>query len=256
MRHTFAALAFEQNLSLREVAPLWPGSRAGSYLLSVPLAEGELFVFPFGALVFRDVPPAIRDAEVARLAAARPELALKIEREEFLVEEAAGADVSVADGVLTVDRLTAERAGVVALTVGQSAAMEYYERIVEALHARTTVLVDRLETKGKVPYRTRPLHRFIGEAVSTRMEVHSVLHLLDKPEATWDDPAMDRIYADLRDEFDLSDRWQSLEAKIRNVQEALELILGTTRDFRLVVLEAAIVLLIVFEIVLGFATPP
>ena len=78
-----------------------------------------------------------------------------------------------------------------------------------------------------------------------------MLHLLDKPDAVWDDPAMDRIYADLRDEFDLGDRFDALEIKLRAVQESLELLLDATRDRRLELLEVAIVLLIVLEIVLG-----
>jgi uncharacterized Rmd1/YagE family protein len=98
--------------------------------------------------------------------------------------------------------------------------------------------------------RVRPLHRFIGEAVATRAEVLEVLHLLDKPDAAWDDPAMSDIYDDLRAEFDLSDRYRALESKLRSVQEALELVLDVVRDRRLVLLEAAIVLLIVFEIIL------
>jgi uncharacterized Rmd1/YagE family protein len=100
--------------------------------------------------------------------------------------------------------------------------------------------------------RTRPLHRFIGEAVGRRSEVLSTLHLLDKPDATWDDPAMDRIYDDLKAEFDLGDRFSALESKLRAVSDALELLLDVARDRRLVFLEAAIVALICLEIVLTF----
>jgi len=135
--------------------------------------------------------------------------------------------------------------------VAQSAAMEYYERIVDDLASRTGSLVERLEIRGFVPMRTRQLHRFIGAAIGTRSEVLSVLHLLDKPDAAWDDPAMDRIYGDLRGEFDLSDRYHALASKLQGAQEALELLLGTARDRRLVALETTIVVLIVIEIVLG-----
>ena len=76
-----------------------------------------------------------------------------------------------------------------------------------------------------------------------------MLHLLDKPDATWDDPAMDRIYADLREEFDLIDRYAALESELRSIQEALELVLDVARDRRLVLLEVAVALLIVLEIV-------
>jgi len=62
---------------------------------------------------------------------------------------------------------------------------------------------------------------------------------------------MDRIYDELRAEFDLVDRYQALELKLRSVQEALELVLDVARDRRLVLLEAAIVLLIVLELLLS-----
>ena len=60
---------------------------------------------------------------------------------------------------------------------------------------------------------------------------------------------MDRIYGDLRAEFDLADRFQSLETKLRSVQEALELVLGVARDRRVFLLEVAVVLLFVLELV-------
>jgi uncharacterized Rmd1/YagE family protein len=61
---------------------------------------------------------------------------------------------------------------------------------------------------------------------------------------------MNRIYDELRAEFDLSDRYQALELKLRSVQEGLELLLDVARDRRLVLLEGAIVLLIVIELAL------
>jgi uncharacterized Rmd1/YagE family protein len=144
-----------------------------------------------------------------------------------------------------------ERASVVALTMAQSAAMEYYDRIVDAMFGQTDKMVDRMEKLGTVPLTTRPLHRFIGGAMGTRNEVLSILHLLDRPDALWDDPGADSIYEQLRAEFDLVDRYQSLELKLRAIQEALELVLDVARDRRLVLLEASIVFLIVLEIVLS-----
>ncbi len=249
--HSFYAIAFVENLSLRELAGAFPRAQVGTHELRLPLDEGEGFVYPFGVLVFRDTPRESREAELARLLRTFPRLTPEVVLEDFLVREEPEARISVSSGTLTLDRLTPDRAGIVALTMAQSAAMEYYERIVEQLFQRTGSLVTRLETRGTVPLRTRPLHRFIGEAISTRNEVLSVLHLLDKPDAVWDDPAMDRIYADLRGEFDLTDRYGALEMKLRGVQEALELVLDVARDRRLVLLEVAIVLLIVMELALS-----
>jgi required for meiotic nuclear division protein 1 len=250
--HSFYAIAFVENFSLKDLAAVFSEARGGAHELRLDLVTGgEVFFYPFGAVVFHDVPREGRQAMLERLQQAHPGLTPEAVREDFTVREEEGGKIRLAEGALTVDRLTPQRAGVVAQTLAQSAAMEYYERLVDQLFARTGALVVRLETRGTVPLRVRHLHRFIGEAISTRSAVLSVLHLLDKPDEVWEDPAMDRIYEDLREEFDLGDRYESLESKLRSVQEALELILDVARDRRLVLLEVAIVLLIVVELVLS-----
>jgi uncharacterized Rmd1/YagE family protein len=248
--HVFHAAAFVENLPLKELAASYPEARRTVHQLRFGAHGGDVFIYPFGAVVFRDVPAPAREAELSRLRRARPGLTDTTVIEELTVREDPGREPDVAEGTLTLDRLTSDRASVVALTVAQSAAMEYYERIVEEMFVRTDRLVERMEARGTVSVRTRPLHKFIGAAIGTRNEVLSILHLLDKPDEAWDDPGMNRIYDELRAEFDLSDRYQALELKLRSVQEALELVLDVARDRRLVLLEATIVLLIVFEIAL------
>lgn len=256
--HKFSAIAFEQNFVLKDLAPLFPEATVSPLELTISQdGHGDTHIYPFGAVVFHDVGPQRREAELKRLGQAQSGLAKQaIVVEEYAVrEDPSAAKIGFEGGMLVIDHMTPGRVSVVALTVAQSAAMEYYEGIVSALSSRTGSLVQRMERRGTVPVRIRPLHRFIGEAVATRTEVLEVLHLLDKPEAAWDDPGMSDIYDDLRDEFDLSDRYHALELKLRSVQEALELVLDVARDRRLVWLEAAIVLLIVFEVVLSLARP-
>ena len=245
-------MAFVENLSLKELAAAFPGARRSPYELALPLGTSSAaFVYPFGAMVFHNVPLPTRNEMLERLRQARPGLTTAVIQEDITVREDPERPPGFDNGTLTIDRMTPARAGVVALIVGQSASMEYYENIVEQMFTRTGLLVDRLEKAGTVSLRTRPLHRFIGEAVSTRSEVLSVLHLLDKPDATWDDPVMNETYADLRAEFDLLDRYGALESKLRSVQEALELVLDVARDRRLVLLESTVVLLIVLEVTLS-----
>lgn len=255
MQHAFHATAFIENLPLKELAPAYPGARRTPHQLSYATASGgTVFIYPFGAIVFLDLPPQEAKAEMARLHAARPGLTTAHVIDEALTARVIeGSRVGMDSGVLVVDSLGAERAGIVAMTVAQSAAMDYYDRAVDGLFAETARLVDRLEARGSVPMSPRPLHKFIGRAMSTRNEVLSILHLLDKPDAIWDDPGADRLYEELRIELDLADRYEALEAKLRSVQESLELMLGVVRERRLVILELAIVLLIVFEIVLSLA---
>jgi uncharacterized Rmd1/YagE family protein len=249
--HSYSAVAFVENFALKDLSPSYPEARRTSRELRYPLPEGgEVFLYPFGAAVFHDVPSDRREVELERLRRALPGLTTKIIREELTLCEAPEEKAGLSYGVLVIDRLTDARSGIVALTVAQSASMEYYEKLVDQMFARTGTLVERLEKSGTVSFRTRPLHRFIGEAIATRSEVFTILSLLDKPDEVWDDPAMERIYSELRSEFDLGDRYTSLELKLRSVQEALELILDVARERRLILLEVAVVLLILAELVL------
>jgi uncharacterized Rmd1/YagE family protein len=258
--HEFHAIAFVENFSLREMSSELAGdampvpvSGRPLYDLRRPLGDGEVFYFSFGTIVFLDVAPADREAEIARLS--RKRRLIPAADETVRVRELKGASLGLEGGCLTVDTLTPGRSRIIALTLAQSAAVEYYERIVEEMFGRTAEWVDGLEKRGTVALSVKPLHRFIGHAIGTRSEVITVLHLLDKPDETWDDPSMDAIYDDLRDEFDLVDRHDALEHKLKNVQESLELILDVARDRRLFLLEASIVALIVLEIVLSLVRP-
>ena len=248
--HSFRAVAFEENFSLKELAAALPGGRLEPHFLERPLpGNATAFYYPFGAVVFVDAPPEVREEESRRLLEARPGLTKQVVRENFTVREEPGGPTRIADGCLVVDEFSSGRASLIAQTVAQSAAMEYYEQIVERLFERTGQIVNRLESRGGVPLGTRSLNKFIGQAIGTRNEVLSVLHLLDKPDLTWEDAAMDRIYGDLRSEFDLEDRYSALESKLRAIQEALELVLDVARERRLLLLEISVVLLILFEVV-------
>lgn len=250
--HTFHAVAFVENISLRDLAPFYPEAKRTMHeLWFTSPTGGTVFMYPFGAVSFFDVAETTREAEITRLHRNRPKLTPAQVLEELTVREDAGSVPDVVGGVLVLDRMTFERASVVALTIAQSAAMEYYDRIVEEMFGKTDKLVDRVEKSGTVPLSTRPLHRFIAQAMGTRSEVLSILHLLDKPDALWDDPAVDAIYGQLRAEFDLADRYQAVELKLKSVQEALELVLDMARDRRLVLLEVSVVVLIIMEIALS-----
>jgi uncharacterized Rmd1/YagE family protein len=249
VNHSFHAIAFVENLRLKELAEAIPGVQRSTHEISYATASGgTVFLYPFGAMVLWDVPLAERGRELERIQGLRPGLTDAHASEDLAVLEEPIAKPDMRGGTLVVQALSFEGASVIAMTMAQSVAMDYYERIVDEMFSRTDHLVDRLERVGRAPLTTKPLHRFIGTAIGTRNEVLSVLHLLDKPDAVWDDATADHIYQELRREFDLADRYLALELKLRSVQEALELVLDMSRDFRLLILELTVVLLILAEI--------
>jgi uncharacterized Rmd1/YagE family protein len=248
--HSFHAVALVDSFALRELAFAYPdGRRVGHRLQSVRPYGGRMFVYRFGAIVFHNVSPEGREAELARLRKLLGEApAPRVIEQSFEVREDTRSEPRMADGALTLDRMSPERASAIATTIAQSVAMEHYESMVEEMCDRTDLLVSRMERKGTVGFAIRPLHRFIGKAAGTRNQVLSVLHLLDGSDDVDSDDRFQAIHEELRTDFDLKQRYQAIELKLENVKNAVELILGVARDRRLVLLELTIAILILFEI--------
>ncbi|HWN13731.1 MAG TPA: RMD1 family protein, partial [Candidatus Dormibacteraeota bacterium] len=149
--HQFEAVAFVENFNLRELAQAIPGGRLRAHELRYPLDGGsEVFVYPFGGAVFRDAPLEQRERFLERIRGTLRAPARKVVAESFTVREEPSAKIGFVDGVLQLDELGPARAAAVAIVVAQSAAMEYYERLVDDLFGRTDALVDRLEKSGTV----------------------------------------------------------------------------------------------------------
>jgi len=108
--HVFHAVAFVENLSLKDLASAYPEARRTPHELAFRMPSGgDVYIYPFGAIVFRDAAPAERDAELARLGRARPGLTSATVIEDFTVREDPGGRATVSAGALTIDKLSADR---------------------------------------------------------------------------------------------------------------------------------------------------
>lgn len=218
-----------------------------------PDRMGGVFAYRFGALTFWNTEPDEIKAYLARIEAITETPPKLIESDDYQVEENREVKPHAEFNKLVIDELTEKRAEVIALTLGQSVTMSYYEEVVGKIGQDVTNLVDRLKrTGGKVYPAPGRFHSIIADTVTARNNVIGILHLLDRPDIIWDDFTMDALYSDLRSSFDLEERFRALEYKLGAVQDTMELLIDMARDSRLFLLEASIVILILFEIVLSF----
>jgi uncharacterized Rmd1/YagE family protein len=226
-----------------------PANRRFSVQKSLP-AGGRVYYFSFGAVTFVNVSESDRLSELHDLSslAANEKNPTRPFVESFLVVEDLAAKPRVDFNQICLDQLTQAREEVVASVVGQSAAMEYFENVVERIWEKVDQLLLVLRNKGKISHSTVQLNKDVGEAIRMRSEVVSILHLLDRPDLIWEDKIMDTLFNDLRSNFDLQERFQALEYKLGLIQDTLEILIETVRDRRIYWLEVAIVALIMVEI--------
>ena len=72
----------------------------------------------------------------------------------------------------------------------------------------------------------------------------------DKPDVIWDRPDLERLYARLQDEYELTERADALSRKLAVISDTAEVLTDMIDTKRSLRLEFIIVMLIVFEIVI------
>jgi uncharacterized Rmd1/YagE family protein len=171
--------------------------------------------------------------------------------EDFLVEVRSGAKVEVQFDRVILAEATVPALKVISLVLAQSAAMDYYDEDVQEIQQRTDVITRALQSEGRIPGRLHNLVKFIGSCIETKNGMIATLALFDKPDATWEDQQIDRLYGGLRVELEIDDRFRALEAKLRMIQENLVLLADLYHSRSAWRLELTVVLLILFEILLN-----
>jgi uncharacterized Rmd1/YagE family protein len=216
---------------------------------------GTVFAYKFGALTFVNVDASERKFEIDEL---RQQLGLGLSAstttEEFTVEVQEYQAPRLQDSKLMLDNMTPSRLAVIAQVIAQSAAMDFYESLINKSKSEVTALIDTLAEKGCVSLSPKDLYKKLGYVMGIRNEVVGILHLLDRPDLIWDDTDMDRVYDGLRLTFDLNERFKALEYKMTTIQDSLELLAETVKDPRNYRAEQTIIVLIVIEVIFAILT--
>jgi uncharacterized Rmd1/YagE family protein len=173
--------------------------------------------------------------------------------ETFTIELSPGSLPAVKFDRVVVGELDAKTAGLVSLAVAQSVAMEYYEGDLDALVIALLERSRRLEREGALHGRARDLMRLIGRGMTMRSEIIHTLSLLDSPGATWENESLDRLYRDLRNAFEIEERYHALDHESHGVQDNLALLVDIVRQHRYTILEVTVAVFVVTETLLFFA---
>lgn len=235
-------------VTLRELAP-W--ETAATSPLTLPGRGGGYFVvLRFGALVAIGADPEETAELLARLRA------LAVEPEHVTMDETAdirldaeGQEGVLPEGDIRLRGLDTGRAQVIANILAKSAALAHYEERVAAVFDQVEALAAQLRD-ATVPASGKVLLRQIGETLLIRTRMVGRVEVGEKPEITWDDPELDRLYGRLALEYELADRDRALSRKLSLISEVAGTYLELLDTRKSVRLEWYIIVLIAVEIVL------
>jgi uncharacterized Rmd1/YagE family protein len=179
-------------------------------------------------------PLAERESETARLVV-KPD-------EEELVGPSGALQLKSADQ----DRLL-----LVAAALAQSVSLACDERRIATAFDRIGQLAESLKQRRLPPGPQAELLERIGEALAIQHRLAGRIDLEEKPDVLWDHPRLERFWAKLVDEYDLTSRSKVIARKLEVIRETADTItdlIATRTSHRL---EWYIIALIMLEVVLG-----
>jgi uncharacterized Rmd1/YagE family protein len=157
-----------------------------------------------------------------------------------------------AGGPIQVRAMSPERLLVVSDVLAKSVVLAHDERQVTGVFDVIEPFARELATRGKAHLNRTGILKLIGNALLVQQRVSGRVAITEKPDALWDRPDLERLYARLEDEYELRERVDTLNRKLAVIAETantLADIIDTQRSLRL---ELIVVGLIAFEIVITF----
>jgi uncharacterized Rmd1/YagE family protein len=230
----------------------------GEILSSAPLAvragaNGLAVVFRYGVTVLIGMSP---DEETNFLERLRLRTFGKItppEDEWAKIQVAKEAEEPIpVGGPILVKEISLERLLVVSDALAKSVVLGRDEKEVTDVFDTIEPLAHELATFGKTSKNRTDLLKLLGNALLVQHRVSGRVAVGEKPDVLWDRPDLERLYARLEDEYELSERVETLNRKltvIADTASTLADIIDTKRSLRL---EIIVVVLIAFEIVATF----
>jgi len=227
---------------------------SGEILSAVPLAvrtgaNGAAVVFRYGVVVLIGLTP---EEESAFLEAISSRVLSRLgvaEEERALVEIASGSEDQVsAGGPVTLGDMSVPRMLIVADVLAKSVALASDERDVTKVFGVIEPFAAELAARGRTRRNRTEILKLIGNALLVQHRVSGRVAVAEKPDALWDRPDLERLYARLEDEYELKERVETLDRKVAVIAETAETltdIIDTRRSLRL---ELIVVVLIAIEI--------
>lgn len=214
-------------------------------------SRGCAALFRYGAVVLFELQPLEEVSFLAQLAPLiNGAIALPEGEDAELTITAGGDERMDLSGAITLTDTSVERLQLVAEVLAKSVVLGYYERQVAQVFDAIEPLAVGLRQAGRVGSQARELLRQIGDVLMVEHKMVGRVEVAEKPDLLWDHPALERVYARLVDEYELSERHRALEHKLELISRTAETVLDLLQHRRSLRVEWYIVILILVEIML------
>lgn len=230
----------------------------GEILSNTPLAmrigrSGLAVVFRYGVAVFIGMTADEETAFVERLRPRTFGMISPYEEEWAKIQVARESEEPIpVGGPIEVREPSLERLLVVADALAKSVVLARDEREVANVLDTIEPFSRELARFGRTSKNRTDLLKLLGNALLVQTRVSGRVAAGEKPDVLWDRPDLERLYARLEDEYELSERVETLNRKLTVISDTATTLADIVDAKRSLRLEIIVIVLIAFEIVVTF----
>lgn len=157
----------------------------------------------------------------------------------------------VEDGEVYVSDLNHDIVKLVSVVLARSVILDFFEQQVDQMLYQFGEVIEVFSTNGGMRRMgSRELLRQVANAMKIQNVSVTQMAMLDKPDFTWDDSDLDKLYDALDNEYEIADRYDTLKQKLETLFHDSKFILDYLDSRRSFLLEFTIIALIMVEVVL------
>ncbi|XP_019435528.1 PREDICTED: uncharacterized protein LOC109342024 isoform X2 [Lupinus angustifolius] len=212
-----------------------------------------MVVFQYGSIVLFNVLEHEVDIYLNIIEKHASGLLPEMRKDEYEVREQQALNTWMQGGLdyIMLQYLNIDGIRTIGSVLGQSIALDYYGRQVDGMVAEFTDINREMEATGKFKMQRKKLFQLVGKANSNLADVILKLGLFERSDIAWKDAKYAQIWEYLRDEFELTQRFASLDFKLKFVEHNIRFLQEILQNRKSDFLEWLIIALIGAEILLS-----
>ncbi|KAJ9539940.1 hypothetical protein OSB04_026446 [Centaurea solstitialis] len=212
-----------------------------------------MVVFQYGSIVLFNVRDHEIDGYLKIVERHASGLLPEMRKDEYEVKEKPMLNTWMQGGLdyIMLQYLNIDGIRTIGSVLGQSIALDYYVRQVDGMVGEFTDINRGMEKTGTFTMKRKKLFQLVGKANSNLADVILKLGLFERSDIAWKDAKYAQIWEYLRDEFELTQRFATLDFKLKFVEHNIRFLQEILQNRKSDFLEWVIIILIVAEILIS-----
>lgn len=212
-----------------------------------------MVVFQYGSVVLFNVPDHEVDGYLKLVERHASGMLPEMRKDDYAVVEKPTLETWMQGGLdyITLKNLNIDGIRTIGSVLGQSIALDHYIRQVDGMVAEFTDINRGMEKTGTFTMQRKKLFQLVGKANSNLADVILKLGLFERSDIAWKNANYAQIWEYLRDEYELTQRFGSLDFKLKFVEHNIRFLQEILQNRKSDFLEWLIIILISVEILIS-----